>query len=759
MSAKGIAVGLLWAALAAPLGAQDTGTDVEQALHEGLAQAALLIEQGDLAGGRRSVLDLVAAHEHSDAVLLQLHRVKELLKRCAFRGAVEQPDATDLIAGDLQSYDRRSGKIRVHYVRKPGGDDDGDDDSREARVLGQLLGITSGVGTGDFSYSFGAPMHPIVFAGPYTVEIEGTMPDKDDTSLNAWLTNPQMVINCGDEGVYRVNFGYPRSAAGWYGIASIRHTVAGKTELLDEDKKGTPLELGKKYTVKIVVNKGNITASGNGRTFLKCKKAGDNYGQFGFRGCSDVSGLSINGIANTAWVEGLEDQWRQKAWDEFDETYSPMDELPPSLVTRFGEAVERKESVLAEHPGPVMGSHLRHHGTLARFLDDHDYEKLLHYVEGLSPAEVGESWQRWLMAVAQANLGQTRDALTLIELVLEQQPDFVPAQIMRSNLLFGLGDEDKALTALRDAIAGGSTDVRAHVALARALVTRGHFDEARDCMAASIAAGIAPAELESTAFMLTRARNGPEWPSAFESRTRRYLVRTDLSDKLAAEASKQLEASLSMYNRLFGRSDNDADELYPVYLFSGLSGYLGYAGDLFGSKPTNTAGLYSPVLKQLLIWNLPDHDAMLATVRHEGFHQYLDSLVHEPPTWFNEGMAEYVETASLKRGTMTAGAPVMPSVYRLTDADTEWTPLADLVRMPRSGFYSKGTLHYAEAWALLHYLQHTGRDEKRLFDAYMAAVLDGADAEQAADQVFERVDMAALQKKVRAHLKELRGDD
>ena len=35
--------------------------------------------------------------------------------------------------------------------------------------------------------------------------------------------------------------------------------------------------------------------------------------------------------------------------------------------------------------------------------------------------------------------------------------------------------------------------------------------------------------------------------------------------------------------------------------------------------------MYSPLLKQLLIWNTPDSDRMIRTARHEGFHQYLDA--------------------------------------------------------------------------------------------------------------------------------------
>ena len=54
-------------------------------------------------------------------------------------------------------------------------------------------------------------------------------------------------------------------------------------------------------------------------------------------------------------------------------------------------------------------------------------------------------------------------------------------------------------------------------------------------------------------------------------------------------------------------------------------------------------GLYSPALKQLLIWNQPNRKKMLETVRHEGFHQYLDGVMSDPPPWLNEGLAMYYE--------------------------------------------------------------------------------------------------------------------
>jgi hypothetical protein len=45
---------------------------------------------------------------------------------------------------------------------------------------------------------------------------------------------------------------------------------------------------------------------------------------------------------------------------------------------------------------------------------------------------------------------------------------------------------------------------------------------------------------------------------------------------------------------------------------------------------------------------------MLRTVRHEGFHQYLDRMLPETPVWLNEGTAEYFETAVLAGGRVGA---------------------------------------------------------------------------------------------------------
>ena len=60
---------------------------------------------------------------------------------------------------------------------------------------------------------------------------------------------------------------------------------------------------------------------------------------------------------------------------------------------------------------------------------------------------------------------------------------------------------------------------------------------------------------------------------------------------------------------------------YHVFLFSGEAGCRRYLGELVGDLPPRFTGLYQPLLRQLVIWNLPTRDQMMRTIRHEGFHQ------------------------------------------------------------------------------------------------------------------------------------------
>ena len=168
-----------------------------------------------------------------------------------------------------------------------------------------------------------------------------------------------------------------------------------------------------------------------------------------------------------------------------------------------------------------------------------------------------------------------------------------------------------------------------------------------------------------------------------------------------------------------------------MYLFSGLAGYEAYAEDVMGSAPENTAGLYSPALKQLLIWNLPEREQMFLTIRHEGFHQYFDRLVGHSPRWLNEGLAEYYEMIELVGGSWKQG--LINSDHRRTLRSETPHHLKTFVGISDRRFFADVGLAYAQSWAFVHFLRHGGRENEALFDRLIDGLIEGALAEEAVD--------------------------
>jgi hypothetical protein len=131
-----------------------------------------------------------------------------------------------------------------------------------------------------------------------------------------------------------------------------------------------------------------------------------------------------------------------------------------------------------------------------------------------------------------------------------------------------------------------------------------------------------------------------------------------------------------------------------------------------------SAGLYTPDLKVLLIWNLPQRDEIMTTVRHEGFHQYLDRIMANPPLWFNEGLAEYFEVARVVGGRWKFGAPRADHLRTLEEGTRsleKWLFIDEREFMEKAGF------NYAQSWAFMQFLRHSTRENEELFERFWQA--------------------------------------
>ncbi len=122
------------------------------------------------------------------------------------------------------------------------------------------------------------------------------------------------------------------------------------------------------------------------------------------------------------------------------------------------------------------------------------------------------------------------------------------------------------------------------------------------------------------------------------------------------------------------------------------------------------AGLYVGRPDRATILLRPSQDR--ETARKVAFHEYVHHLFRavesEPPTWFNEGMAELLAGFKIEGGKLTIGHP---QIGRLLSLQNErLIPLETLFRSGYGSQYFKSDNHiglfYAQSWALLHYLRY-----------------------------------------------------
>ena len=284
----------------------------------------------------------------------------------------------------------------------------------------------------------------------------------------------------------------------------------------------------------------------------------------------------------------------------------------------------------------------------------------------------------------------------------------------------------------------------------------GRLDVAQATCDAALAAGVAAEKLMKLPTMITHARNGPDWTHPVAIESAHYVVKSDIDKQLCVDASKVLEESYRAYGLRLAPVADLEKKRFPVFLFSGAAGYHDYASAALQSKAPSTAGVYSPTLKQLLIWNLPDRAEMFRTIRHEGFHQYLDRLTSDAPIWFDEGMAEYFELADLYGGEWKEGQTHADHVGILNSTGTTWVPLPTLFAMSTRTFQGDDVmLHYAESWAVVHYLRQGPKDAQDRFRRFWSALLDGQDADAATQAAFGDADLHALEAVVKEYVRKL----
>jgi hypothetical protein len=637
----------------------------------GLEQAEGLLRAERFEAARELFRGLVEQHERRPWVWHELPRLIEGLRRASFWASYTPPALQTLVSGELVAYSPSGGNLTVRYTPES---------------LADFLETKSG-----------RRVHPAAFAGPYTVEIKGQRLALDSGE-------PTLFVGIGTENEYAITLS-PQRTLGREGdeSASVRVSSARGT-LVHKDV--AAVAFGRPFVFKVRLEHAAIQVHLGGQRILSLKKPAEVFGRVGFEGFAEFERLELQGKAQTSWLHGARDAAVLAARTEFEQSWSPARELPEWIRLEEDGAFLPLRIESRELPGSGRAGEER---MLAEILAGADAERVL------ASQSTSAAFAAWAAAVA-AYRGQRHDAaLAAVERVCALDRDFRPARRLRAELLAQAGKLDDASAALRILVAEDPDDSRAWARLALLQLVRGRRADVRATIEQAVAAAAYASGLYQVHLTLEKSIGGPDWRARHELETGGYHVLSDMDLRTCKEVALVLESSLARFRSLLPGARAAAAEPFRVYVFSGRAGYLDYARGTLGISPESSAGLYSPALRQLLVWNVPDKGDLLRTVRHEGLHQYLDSVM-EAPVWLSEGLAEYFEMADFTRRA-SAEIPVRRDhVELLRGALARWRPLFELVELDDDAFYADSDLHYAQAWASVYFLRHSTPEHRAAFE-------------------------------------------
>jgi hypothetical protein len=386
-------------------------------------------------------------------------------------------------------------------------------------------------------------------------------------------------------------------------------------------------------------------------------------------------------------------KWMQDSW-------KPQD-LIPDWAREGGTAAPT--DVAAELPSdspiptsPAVTEALQdlRAGNLRAFLDEVDRLKDV-------PGRTGV----YLQALGHVAAGRNKAALDLLGRVLEDEPSFAPAKLYRGVVRLRLRDLVGAGTDLLAARDSTRSSPDLYLALASRAVQEGDIDGAWQILGDAKAAGAWNPSVEKMYRVVQTCRTGPPWPKKFETRNRGVLVQSDHSLEMARQVAHALDQCFAVYAQEFHGTSRPAFPL-RVLVFSHRDGFLAHAADL-GQDLANASGAYFPALGELVLF-VPDlaREEFRRTIRHEAFHAFLDGVVEGVPDWFNEGYAQWFESAREREGKFVPGADNDAAFRILRAAGTVRAPkLAALLRLDHEAFRAAADVDYAESWAFVQFLQ------------------------------------------------------
>ena len=236
-----------------------------------------------------------------------------------------------------------------------------------------------------------------------------------------------------------------------------------------------------------------------------------------------------------------------------------------------------------------------------------------------------------------------------------------------------------------------------------------------------------------------------------------FVVVTNSSEKQGRRIADQFERMRSVFHVAFPKLRIDPG--VPIIVLA-----IKDEKDFRALEPADYLAKGSLKIGGLFL-RAPDKNYVLMRLDAEGghpysvvYHEYTHLLTSKAaewmPLWMNEGLAEFYQNTDIHEKDALLGEPSNEEIYWLREHPL--LPLPTLFTVDqRSPYYheeNKGSIFYAESWALVHYIQIGDFKEKthRLTD-YSTLLTQKVDPVTAATQAFG--DLTHLQSELEGYVR------
>jgi Tfp pilus assembly protein PilF len=239
----------------------------------------------------------------------------------------------------------------------------------------------------------------------------------------------------------------------------------------------------------------------------------------------------------------------------------------------------------------------------------------------------------------------------------------------------------------------------------------------------------------------TPAKGSPvdQW---VEARSAHFVVLTNSSQKDAVRVASQFERMRMVFRALLPATDDDSSAPIMVLAVKDRKSLQTLEPQAYLAKnQMDLAGFFlRSADKNYILLRLDAQQAhAYSTVYHEYTHYMLRKADNWLPLWMNEGLAQFYENTDIDDKTAWLGE-VNPDELQFLKRN-DLLPIETLLKVDaKSPYYhdeEKGSVFYAESWALTHYLIVSDRIQgtHRMHD-YSELLAKGGDPVTAAQTAF-----------------------